>query len=95
VLFYIGILSARYPAIPWHPGLTLLAPTPLPVPEFPFMLLDLSIAAPGVIAYSPRPDYPRALRWGVSAFVLTLMLLALRAGGPKSDWVPVPVPAPA
>jgi RHS repeat-associated protein len=90
VLDYIAILTARYPGVPWHPGITLLAPTPLALPEFPFILLDLSIPVPGVIAYSPRADYGKAARWGAAAFVVTLMILALRAGGPKSQRIPVP-----
>lgn len=95
VAFYIARLKAHDRQIAWRPGLSLLAPTPLRVPEFPFILLDLSIAAAGVIAYEPRPDYQEGAKWGVSAFIITMMILTLRNGGAPSDSIPVPALAPA
>jgi RHS repeat-associated protein len=98
VAYYIAILATRYPGVPWHEGLALLAPTPLRVPEFPYILFDLALPAPGVITYSPRPDYLEALKLGLSVFAVIIIILLLRSGVQNirpAPGIPRPVPAPA
>jgi hypothetical protein len=90
---YIIRLTAHNPKIPWHPGLTLLAPPQIRVPGFPYVVFNLQIEEPGVLTYDPEPDYLEAAKVGVTAFALTLILLLLKE--PLPDPVPEPIPQPA
>jgi hypothetical protein len=49
------------------------------MPEFPFIVIDVSIAAPGVIAYSARPDYLGGLGVGVLVAALTAAFITFGA----------------
>ena len=91
---YIAGLSAHDPLIPWHGGMNILAPNPLRVPEFPFIVFRLSIPFPGVLVYSPEPDWVRAAQLSVSVFTVTLLLLLLR-NAPSPGPRPFPQPVPA
>lgn len=94
---YIGVLNVRYPNITWHPGNVLLCPQILPKTALPFnyIRIHVRLAAPGVIAYEPYPDYGEAAKVGVTAFALTFLILFLKGVIPKLPPMPLPVPQPA
>jgi hypothetical protein len=89
---YIADLAIHDPGIPWHGGLSILAPNPLRVPEFPFILFRLSIPFPGVLVYDPMPDWLKAAELSVSVFTVLLLVILLK-NVPKPGPLPEPVPA--
>ena len=77
---YIQDLRRYYPETPWRPGASLLAENPLHVPQVPGILFDLSMPAPGIIAYEARPDYMEGIKVGITVATLTFLILLLNRG---------------
>jgi hypothetical protein len=95
---YIAALYAHDAAngmsTPWHGGTNILCPNPLRVPEFPFIKFRMSIPYPGVLIYTPEPDYEEAAKLAVSVFTVMLVLLILRNAATPAKPMPQPQPVP-
>ncbi len=90
--YYIPRLLVHSPSIAWHPGATLLAPSNLRIPQFPYLIFHLSVPVPGVISYDPQPDYEEAARLGITAAILTFIILTIKEAPPGR--LPEPIPQP-
>jgi RHS repeat-associated protein len=95
----IGLLQQHDPTIPWHPGPgPLLAPSPLPqsdLPQFPFIRIYLDLPVPGVIVYTPGPDFVESAKVGLAAAALFIIIYYLSIGiGRILIRRPIPIPMP-
>jgi hypothetical protein len=73
----------------------------LVIPEFPFIVFNLSIPIEGVTAYDAKPDYEKAAKLGIAAAALTFLILTVNQAPPTEipeptnpipDAEPVPQP---